>query len=70
MSILFLVSQIENILRDSHGNYILCDYGSCTTKMMHPEILGSAHCEEQIAKYVSCTSSCTVPVYYNIYNLV
>ena len=53
MSILFLVSQIENILRDSHGNYILCDYGSCTTKMMHPEILGSAHCEEQIAKYVS-----------------
>lgn len=43
--------QIENILRDSHGNYLLCDYGSCTVKPMHPEVLGAALCEEQIAKY-------------------
>jgi AP2-associated kinase len=43
--------KVENILRDSHGNYLLCDYGSCTVKMMHPEVLGAALCEEQIARY-------------------
>ena len=49
-----LVFQIENILRDCHGNFVLCDYGSCTVKIMHPEVLGAALCEEQIAKYI-CT---------------
>ena len=54
-----LVFQIENILRDCHGNFVLCDYGSCTIKIMHPEVLGAALCEEQIAKY--CVYSKTSP---------
>jgi AP2-associated kinase len=45
--------KVENILRDSHGNYLLCDYGSCTVKMMHPEVLGAALCEEQIARFTT-----------------
>jgi AP2-associated kinase len=44
---------VENILRDSYGNYVLCDYGSCTVKTMHPEVVGAALCEEQIAKFTT-----------------
>ena len=35
----FVCVQIENILHDSvHDTYILCDYGNCSLKSMHPEV--------------------------------
>ena len=33
---LFL-QQIENVLQDFSGNFVLCDYGSCTTVVMDPK---------------------------------
>ena len=46
-------TQVENIIRDTEGNFVLCDYGSCTVKTMHPEILGASECEEQISKFTT-----------------
>ena len=46
--------QIENILCDVQtGNYVLCDYGSCTTHSMHPETLGASQCEDEIARFTT-----------------
>lgn len=46
--------KIENILCDSRtGNYVLCDYGSCTVRPMHPETLGASQCEEEIARFTT-----------------
>ena len=45
--------QIENILSDARGNYILCDYGSCTVRTMHPETMGAAECEDEIARFTT-----------------
>lgn len=44
--------QIENILSDGH-RYILCDYGSCSVSKMHPEVMGSAKCEDEIARFTT-----------------
>ena len=44
---------MENILQDSEGNFVLCDYGSCTVQTMHPEVLGAAQCEDQIARFTT-----------------
>ena len=45
--------QVENILQDSEGSFVLCDYGSCTVKTMHPEVQGAAECEDQIARFTT-----------------
>ena len=46
--------QIENILCDAQtGNYVLCDYGSCTVRSMHPETLGASQCEDEIARFTT-----------------
>lgn len=45
--------KVENILQDSEGNFVLCDYGSCTVQTMHPEVLGAAQCEDQIARFTT-----------------
>ena len=29
--------QIENVLQDFSSNFVLCDYGSCTTEIMNPK---------------------------------
>jgi serine/threonine protein kinase len=50
---LYFLLQIENILSDKHGNYILCDYGSCTVQSMHPETMGAAKCEDEIARFTT-----------------
>lgn len=31
------ITQVENILQDFSGNFVLCDYGSSTTQLMNPE---------------------------------
>ena len=45
--------QIENILCDNTGQYILCDYGSCTVNSMHPETMGASRCEDEIARFTT-----------------
>ena len=48
-----LTVQVENILSDTMGNYVLCDYGSCTVNCMHPESMGAAQCEDEIARFTT-----------------
>lgn len=30
--------QVENILRSDRGDFVLCDYGSATRKVVHPQV--------------------------------
>ena len=30
--------QVENILRNDHGDFVLCDYGSATRKVVYPQV--------------------------------
>ncbi|XP_064389022.1 AP2-associated protein kinase 1-like [Halichondria panicea] len=46
--------KIENILHDSvHDTYILCDYGSCLLKSMHPEEMGATECSDEISRFTT-----------------
>lgn len=58
--------QVENIISDTEGQFVLCDYGSCTVKPMHPEVLGASECEEQISKFT--TLSYRAPEMISLYS--
>ena len=30
--------QVENILRSDRGDFVLCDYGSATRKVVYPQV--------------------------------
>lgn len=32
---------------------MLCDYGSCTVRPMHPETMGAAQCEDEISRFTT-----------------
>lgn len=33
-----LYFQVENILRSDRGDFVLCDYGSATRRVVHPQV--------------------------------
>ncbi|KAI4487969.1 hypothetical protein M0802_011673 [Mischocyttarus mexicanus] len=45
--------KVENILFADSGNYVLCDFGSATAKVLNPSIQGAAVIEEEIKKYTT-----------------
>ncbi|XP_043683367.1 BMP-2-inducible protein kinase isoform X1 [Vespula pensylvanica] len=45
--------KVENILFADSGNYVLCDFGSATGKVLNPNIQGAAMVEEEIKKYTT-----------------
>lgn len=45
--------KVENILQDFSNNFVLCDYGSCTTAVMVPLDDGVSQCEEQIKRFTT-----------------
>lgn len=42
--------QVENILLNDQGNYVLCDFGSSTHKILLPHKDGVAAVEDEIKK--------------------
>ena len=45
--------KVENVLQDFSNNFVLCDFGSCTTAVMVPLEQGVAECEEQIQRFTT-----------------
>uniref|UniRef100_A0AAR2JK37 Protein kinase domain-containing protein n=1 Tax=Pygocentrus nattereri TaxID=42514 RepID=A0AAR2JK37_PYGNA len=57
--------KVENILLNDQGNYVLCDFGSATHKMLHPLKDGVTAVEDEIKKYT--TLSYRAPEMINLY---
>lgn len=45
--------KVENVLQNDNGDFILCDFGSATGKVLNPKIHGVAVVEEEIKKYTT-----------------
>lgn len=45
--------KVENILLNDMGNYVLCDFGSATGKVLDPQVHGVTAVEEEIQKYTT-----------------
>ncbi|XP_056630202.1 BMP-2-inducible protein kinase [Diorhabda sublineata] len=45
--------KVENILVNENGNYVLCDFGSATARMLNPLEKGVASVEEEIKRYTT-----------------
>ncbi|XP_063910148.1 AP2-associated protein kinase 1 [Zophobas morio] len=45
--------KVENILVGENGNYVICDFGSATAKVLNPADKGVACVEEEIKKYTT-----------------
>uniref|UniRef100_A0A8C2PR90 BMP2 inducible kinase n=1 Tax=Cyprinus carpio TaxID=7962 RepID=A0A8C2PR90_CYPCA len=57
--------KVENILLNDQGNYVLCDFGSATHKVLLPHKDGIAAVEDEIKKYT--TLSYRAPEMINLY---
>uniref|UniRef100_A0AAY4DZL3 non-specific serine/threonine protein kinase n=1 Tax=Denticeps clupeoides TaxID=299321 RepID=A0AAY4DZL3_9TELE len=57
--------KVENILLNNQGNYVLCDFGSATHKVLHPHKDGVTAVEDEIKKYT--TLSYRAPEMVNLY---
>ncbi|MBN3271148.1 BMP2K kinase, partial [Polyodon spathula] len=57
--------KVENILLNDHGNYVLCDFGSATHKILNPQKDGVTSVEDEIKKYT--TLSYRAPEMINLY---
>uniref|UniRef100_A0A673FPL5 BMP-2-inducible protein kinase-like n=1 Tax=Sinocyclocheilus rhinocerous TaxID=307959 RepID=A0A673FPL5_9TELE len=57
--------KVENILLNDQGNYVLCDFGSATHKVLLPHKDGIAVVEDEIKKYT--TLSYRAPEMINLY---
>ncbi|XP_051534360.1 BMP-2-inducible protein kinase-like isoform X3 [Myxocyprinus asiaticus] len=57
--------QVENILLNDQGNYVLCDFGSATHKVLLPHKDGITAVEDEIKKYT--TLSYRAPEMINLY---
>ncbi|XP_041084361.1 BMP-2-inducible protein kinase-like isoform X2 [Polyodon spathula] len=57
--------KVENILLNDHGNYVLCDFGSATHKVLNPQKDGVTSVEDEIKKYT--TLSYRAPEMINLY---
>ena len=44
---------MENILVSDAGNYVLCDFGSATAKILNPNTMSVPAVEEEIKKYTT-----------------
>lgn len=53
------------MLSDS-GNYVLCDFGSATAKVLNPQVMGVPAVEEEIKKYT--TLSYRAPEMIDLYS--
>ncbi|VDL19481.1 unnamed protein product, partial [Hymenolepis diminuta] len=45
--------KIENLLIDHRKNIVLCDFGSATSRILHPAKHGTLRCQEEIEKYTT-----------------
>lgn len=45
--------KVENILQNEVGNFVLCDFGSATGKVLNPTVHGVPAVEEEIQKYTT-----------------
>ncbi|XP_055616457.1 BMP-2-inducible protein kinase [Toxorhynchites rutilus septentrionalis] len=45
--------KIENILQNDIGNFVLCDFGSATSRVLNPNTHGRTVVEEEIQKYTT-----------------
>ncbi|CAH8541556.1 unnamed protein product [Schistosoma turkestanicum] len=45
--------KIDNILIDDRNNFILCDFGSATSRVLHPGVHGLERCVEEISRYTT-----------------
>ncbi|XP_037957091.1 serine-rich adhesin for platelets [Teleopsis dalmanni] len=45
--------KVENILQNDTGNFVLCDFGSATAKVLNPQQHGVNTVEEEIQKYTT-----------------
>lgn len=57
--------KVENILLNDQGNYVLCDFGSATHRVLLPQKDGVAAVEDEIKKYT--TLSYRAPEMINLY---
>ncbi|XP_043552235.1 BMP-2-inducible protein kinase isoform X1 [Chiloscyllium plagiosum] len=57
--------KVENILLNDNGNYVLCDFGSATHKILNPQVHGVSAVEDEIKKYT--TLSYRAPEMINLY---
>lgn len=44
---------MENILVSVNGNYVLCDFGSATGRVLNPGTQGASVIEEEIKRYTT-----------------
>ncbi|XP_055371917.1 AP2-associated protein kinase 1 isoform X2 [Condylostylus longicornis] len=58
--------KIENILQNDAGNFVLCDFGSATGKILNPNTHGATAVEEEIKKYT--TLSYRAPEMIDLYS--
>ncbi|KAL2092577.1 hypothetical protein ACEWY4_012375 [Coilia grayii] len=58
-------TEVENILLNDHGNYVLCDFGSATHKVLQPQKDGVTAVEDEIKRYT--TLSYRAPEMVNLY---
>ncbi|XP_048419409.2 AP2-associated protein kinase 1-like isoform X2 [Stegostoma tigrinum] len=58
--------KVENLLLHDSGSYVLCDFGSATNRVIHPQIEGVSTVEEEIKKYT--TLSYRAPEMVNLYS--
>ena len=45
--------KVENILYDRDGEFVLCDYGSCSIEVIDPQKVGVVTCEEQVERFTT-----------------
>ncbi|XP_044758808.1 AP2-associated protein kinase 1 [Coccinella septempunctata] len=45
--------KVENILKNDNGNYIICDFGSATARILNPAENGVTAVEEEIKRYTT-----------------
>ncbi|XP_043917156.1 BMP-2-inducible protein kinase [Protopterus annectens] len=57
--------KVENILLNDKGNYVLCDFGSATNRILNPQKDGVTTVEDDIKKYT--TLSYRAPEMINLY---
>lgn len=59
--------KVENVLQSDNGDYVLCDFGSATGKVLNPKTHGVQMVEEEIKKYT--TLSYRAPEMIDFYTL-
>ena len=45
--------KVENILINDQNNYVLCDFGSATQKVLEPDKIGVSRVEDEITRFTT-----------------